>query len=87
MEEQERTPDFDRFDVFEIASKFPDTPDTLLFDTYLTNEEARGPTLMEDSHFWEKIFHFDHERIPERVVHARGFVAHGFFETYESSPT
>jgi catalase len=45
---------------------------------------SRGPTLMEDSHFREKIFHFDHERIPERVVHARGFGAHGFFETYES---
>lgn len=44
----------------------------------------RGPTLMEDQHFREKIFHFDHERIPERVVHARGFGAHGFFETYES---
>src|SRR5688572_26544402 len=45
---------------------------------------ARGPTLLEDQHFREKIFHFDHERIPERVVHARGFGAHGFFETYES---
>ena len=45
---------------------------------------ARGPTLLEDFHFREKIFHFDHERIPERVVHARGFGAHGFFETYES---
>src|ERR1700691_4423722 len=45
---------------------------------------ARGPTAMEDSHFREKIFHFDHERIPERVVHARGFGAHGYFETYES---
>lgn len=44
----------------------------------------RGPTLMEDFLFREKIFHFDHERIPERVVHARGFGAHGFFETYES---
>jgi catalase len=32
----------------------------------------------------EKIFHFDHERIPERIVHARGSAAHGFFETYES---
>ena len=40
----------------------------------------RGPTLLEDSHFREKIFHFDHERIPERVVHARGYAAHGFFE-------
>jgi catalase len=45
---------------------------------------SRGPTLLEDQHFREKIFHFDHERIPERVVHARGFGAHGFFETYES---
>lgn len=45
---------------------------------------ARGPTLIEDFHFREKIFHFDHERIPERVVHARGYGAHGYFETYES---
>ncbi len=42
-----------------------------------------GPTLLEDFHLREKIFHFDHERIPERVVHARGFGAHGFFENYE----
>ncbi len=40
-----------------------------------------GPLLMEDFHFREKIFHFDHERIPERVVHARGYGAHGYFET------
>ncbi|MBZ9676420.1 catalase [Mesorhizobium sp. ES1-1] len=45
---------------------------------------ARGPTTLEDFHFREKIFHFDHERIPERVVHARGYGAHGYFETYES---
>lgn len=45
---------------------------------------ARGPSLIEDFHFREKIFHFDHERIPERVVHARGYGAHGFFETYDS---
>ena len=44
----------------------------------------RGPAALEDSHFREKIFHFDHERIPERVVHARGFGVHGFFENYES---
>ncbi|MDQ7904779.1 catalase [Phytohabitans sp. ZYX-F-186] len=43
----------------------------------------RGPDLLEDFHFREKVFHFDHERIPERVVHARGFGAHGFFEAYE----
>jgi len=44
----------------------------------------RGPAALEDFHFREKLFHFDHERIPERVVHARGFGAHGFFENYES---
>lgn len=44
---------------------------------------ARGPTLMEDFHFREKMMHFDHERIPERVVHARGFGAHGYFQVYE----
>jgi catalase len=44
----------------------------------------RGPTALEDFHFREKIFHFDHERIPERVVHARGFGAHGYFENYDS---
>jgi catalase len=44
----------------------------------------RGPTALEDFHLREKIFHFDHERIPERVVHARGFGAHGYFENYES---
>ena len=45
---------------------------------------VRGPTLLEDFHLREKIFHFDHERIPERVVHARGYAAHGYFENYES---
>jgi catalase len=45
---------------------------------------ARGPALLADFHFREKLFHFDHERIPERVVHARGYGAHGYFENYES---
>jgi len=44
----------------------------------------RGPTLLEDFHLREKITHFDHERIPERVVHARGAAAHGYFELTES---
>jgi catalase len=44
---------------------------------------ARGPVLLEDFVLREKIFHFDHERIPERIVHARGSAAHGFFEAYE----
>jgi catalase len=42
----------------------------------------RGPSLLEDFHLREKITHFDHERIPERVVHARGAAAHGVFESY-----
>src|ERR1700755_2813069 len=44
----------------------------------------RGPTLIEDFIFREKMTHFDHERIPERVVHARGSGAHGIFQVYES---
>ncbi|MFD9564254.1 catalase [Streptomyces sp. NPDC059994] len=44
----------------------------------------RGPTLLEDFHFREKLTHFDHERIPERVVHARGAGAYGYFEPYAS---
>jgi catalase len=43
----------------------------------------RGPTLMEDFILREKITHFDHERIPERIVHARGSAAHGYFESYQ----
>ena len=45
----------------------------------------RGPALLEDFHLREKIFHFDHERIPERVVHARGYGAHGYFEPFENA--
>ncbi|AXC48865.1 catalase [Paracoccus suum] len=47
---------------------------------------ARGPTLLEDFALREKIFHFDHERIPERIVHARGSAAHGVFEVTEAIP-
>src|SRR5207245_2680819 len=44
----------------------------------------RGPALLEDFILREKVTHFDHERIPERIVHARGSAAHGFFECYDS---
>lgn len=44
----------------------------------------RGPTLLEDFILREKITHFDHERIPERIVHARGSAAHGYFEAYDT---
>ncbi|MUG46914.1 catalase [Paenibacillus woosongensis] len=53
-------------------------------DEFSLKAGERGPTLMEDFHFREKMTHFDHERIPERVVHARGFAAHGEFELYTS---
>ena len=46
---------------------------------------VRGPVLLEDFILREKITHFDHERIPERIVHARGSGAHGFFQPYESA--
>ncbi len=45
---------------------------------------SRGPTLLEDFILREKITHFDHERIPERIVHARGSAAHGYFQPYKS---
>ncbi|MBA3697399.1 MAG: catalase [Planctomycetes bacterium] len=53
-------------------------------DSLLAGE--RGPTLLEDFHLREKIMRFDHERIPERVVHARGAGAHGHFQLYEPLP-
>ena len=46
---------------------------------------TRGPTLLEDYQLREKIQHFDHERIPERIVHARGAAAHGVFQVYDDS--
>jgi catalase len=57
------------------GTPLPDTDHSLKAGT-------RGPLLMEDFHFREKITHFDHERIPERVVHARGAGAHGVFTSY-----
>lgn len=58
--------------------------------TKISNDEntlkagERGPTLHEDFLFQEKLAHFDRERIPERVVHARGYGAHGEFRVYKS---
>jgi catalase len=46
---------------------------------------VRGPALLEDFHFLEKLTHFDHERIPERIVHARGSAAHGVFIAYKAA--
>ncbi|MFJ8691539.1 catalase [Streptomyces roseolilacinus] len=56
---------------------------TRLYDTdHSLKAGARGPVLLQDHHLREKITHFDHERIPERVVHARGAAAHGVFRGY-----
>lgn len=54
-------------------------------DEHSLKAGERGPTLMEDLYFRQKMTHFDHERIPERVVHARGTAAHGIFECYEDA--
>jgi catalase len=57
-----------------------------LYDTdHSLKAGQRGPTLLQDHHLREKIMHFDHERIPERVVHARGAGAHGVFVGYGSA--
>lgn len=53
-------------------------------DEFSLKAGERGPTLLEDFHFREKMTHFDHERIPERIVHARGTGVHGEFQLYES---
>ena len=53
-------------------------------DTNSLKVGNRGPSLLEDFILREKITHFDHERIPERIVHARGSAAHGYFQVYES---
>ncbi|MFD8148418.1 catalase [Streptomyces sp. NPDC059708] len=57
------------------GARLPDTDHSL-------KAGARGPVLLQDHHLREKITHFDHERIPERVVHARGAAAHGVFKGY-----
>ena len=64
-----------RFLTTSQGVRMPDTDHSL-------KAGERGPSLMEDFHLREKITHFDHERIPERVVHARGAAAHGVFESY-----
>jgi catalase len=80
--DKSRELDADRTDIqgkqfsTEQGVKVPTTDDSL-------RAGERGPTLLEDFHFREKITHLDHERIPERVVHARGSGAHGYFQVYE----
>ncbi|OKK21914.1 catalase [Streptomyces sp. CB00455] len=57
------------------GARLPDTDHSL-------KAGPRGPVLLQDHHLREKLMHFDHERIPERVVHARGAAAHGVFRSY-----
>ncbi|MGQ4335423.1 catalase [Streptomyces hayashii] len=59
---------------------------TRLYDSdHSLKAGPRGPVLLQDHHLREKVMHFDHERIPERVVHARGAAAHGVFRSYGSA--
>jgi catalase len=61
---------------------------TRLYDTdHSLKAGPRGPVLLQDHHLREKVMHFDHERIPERVVHARGAAAHGVFKSYGTAET
>ncbi|KAJ3279551.1 hypothetical protein HK104_001374 [Borealophlyctis nickersoniae] len=72
---QWRRDDTDKPLTTEFGTRVNDTDNSL-------KAGVRGPTLLEDFHFREKITHFDHERIPERAVHARGSAAFGYFESY-----
>lgn len=78
----------DQLDQFRVSNK--DKPLTRKQGLKISNDEnnlkagIRGPTLQQDVEFFEKMSHFDREEIPERVVHARGYGAHGEFECYQS---
>ncbi|MEU2754817.1 catalase [Streptomyces albidoflavus] len=73
-------------DVAQGGAYLTNAQGTRLHDTdHSLKAGARGPVLLQDHHLREKITHFDHERIPERVVHARGAAAHGVFRGYGSA--
>ncbi|MFD5099740.1 catalase [Streptomyces albidochromogenes] len=72
-----------RTDVAQGGAYLTTAQGARLYDTdHSLKAGARGPVLLQDHHLREKITHFDHERIPERVVHARGAAAHGIFQGY-----
>ncbi|ERK11202.1 Catalase [Pantoea sp. AS-PWVM4] len=83
-----RSPKIDQLDPFRKNGTQQDL--TTNQGTRIANDQnslragSRGPTLLEDFIMREKITHFDHERIPERIVHARGSAAHGYFQPYRS---
>ncbi|WP_077797269.1 catalase [Streptomyces sp. JHA26] len=73
----------DQARVAQSGSYLTNAQGTRLYDTdHSLKAGPRGPVLLQDHHLREKIMHFDHERIPERVVHARGAGAHGVFRSY-----
>ena len=73
----------DRYRVDATASQLTTNQGVAIADNQNSLKAGlRGPVLLEDFILREKITHFDHERIPERIVHARGSAAHGFFECY-----
>jgi catalase len=86
-----KTPTSDNAKINDLAQDKVDLGEKMTTNagTWVPNDQdqlkvgARGPSLLEDHHYREKMMHFDHERIPERVVHARGSGAHGFFQVYE----
>ncbi len=84
-DEASNRPDLDAFRVDDAGSELTTNQGVRIADDQNSLRAGeRGPTLLEDFILREKITHFDHERIPERVVHARGAGAHGYFELYES---
>ncbi|MBZ6258517.1 catalase CatB [Streptomyces olivaceus] len=73
----------DQARVAQSGAYLTDAQGTRLHDTdHSLKAGPRGPVLLQDHHLREKVMHFDHERIPERVVHARGAGAHGVFQSY-----
>ncbi|MFD6418284.1 catalase [Streptomyces sp. NPDC060194] len=73
----------DRADMAQGGAYLTTAQGVRLYDTdHSLKAGPRGPVLLQDHHLREKITHFDHERIPERVVHARGAAAHGVFQGY-----
>lgn len=78
-------PDLDKFRASPIGQTLTTNQGVAIADDQNSMHGGdRGPTLLEDFILREKITHFDHERIPERVVHARGAAAHGYFQAYAS---
>ncbi|MFE9776502.1 catalase [Streptomyces sp. NPDC005931] len=73
----------DRARMAQSGSSLTTAQGVRLYDTdHSLKAGPRGPVLLQDHHLREKVMHFDHERIPERVVHARGAAAHGTFRAY-----